>query len=217
MNFYLYAAFCLTIYIAGVISLVRFKNINEMYYPFIFCVWIGCINETLSIFLMLRGYQSLVNNNIYVLVESLLLIWFLKKIGVFRKHGSLFNLFNILLIIFWVSETFLFKNITQNSTFFRIFYSLVVVLFSITAVNHLVFSNRKNLLGNSTFLLCISFIIYFSYKILVQAFVANGVSRNSSFLLNLYLIMIYINLGVNLLYALAVLWMPEKLRFSSQF
>lgn len=214
MNFYLYAALSLTIFVAGVISLIRFPKINETYYPFVFCLWIGCINESLNIYLVINGYQTLLNNNIYALIESVLLIWFLKEGRLIKKH---FIILVLSLIIGWSVETFVIRNITDNSTLFRIFSSLAIVILSIKVINRLIFSQQKHLLKSSTFLLCIAFIIYFTYTVLVQSFVIYGVDRQSTFLLNIYVIMIYVNLAVNLLYALAVLWMPKKARYISPF
>ena len=83
---------------------------------------------------------------------------------------------------------------------------------SISMINKLIFTIEGPLLREPTFLLCISFVIYFTFKALIQSFVIYGVNRTSAFLLNIYVIMVYINLVCNLLHALALLWMPRKAR-----
>jgi hypothetical protein len=209
MNYYLYVGFNLSIFIAGIIGLVRFTKIDPDYYPFLFCLWIGCVNELLSVVLIANGRQTLVNNNIYVLVESLMLTWFFKRKGLFKKRTWFPGLI-LAFTIFWTTET-LIRGITSNSTYFRIFYSFAIVIMSIDMVNEIIFTEKK-LARNSLFLLCVCFIVYFTYKALLQAFVLYGVNR-SSFLLHIYVLLIYVNLGVNLIFALAVLWMPQKMKF----
>jgi hypothetical protein len=209
MNYYLYVGFNLSIFIAGIIGLVRFSRIDPAYYPFLFCLWIGCLNEVLSVVLIANGGKTLVNNNFYVLIESLMITWFFYKKRLFKKP-PLFAVLILSFIVFWITET-LIRGITSNSTYFRIFYSFAIVIMSIHMVNEIIFTEKK-LTRNSVFLLCVCFIVYFTYKALLQAFVLYGVSR-SSFLLHIYVLLIYVNLGVNLVYALAVLWMPRKMKF----
>jgi len=67
---------------------------------------------------------------------------------------------------------------------------------------------------DAVFILCTGFIIYFTFKALIQAFAIYGFSRGNSFLLNIYIIMIYLNFLVNLLYLYAVLWIPTKIKYS---
>ena len=60
------------------------------------------------------------------------------------------------------------------------------------------------------FLISIGFIIYFTYEILVEAFSLYGLNNSLEFQKNVYMILTYLNLFVNLLYALAILWIPRK-------
>jgi hypothetical protein len=203
------------IFLAGIIAVVRFKNINEVYYPFIFCTWIGCLNETISTVLAFSGHATLINSNIYVLIEAILFLQFFYKLGTLTRTMFVALLSSVVLV--WISENFVLGSITHNSTYFRIYYSWLLVLTSIHTINDLITSGTKKLETNSTFLICIGFVIYYTYKILVQAFVLYGVGQSRSFLWNIYVIMIYINFGINLLYAAAVLWMPRKIGFSMRY
>lgn len=212
MNFYLVTALTFCIFIPGIAALIFFKKMDKSFYPFLFCLWAGCVNEILSFILAMNGKQTLVNSNIYVLIESLLLSWYFNKNGVFEKEGR-FVMVICSLLLFWLGENFVFSSLTVNSTYFRIFASLAIVVMSIQLMTKILFGYDRNILQNSDFILCCCFIIYFTFKAMVQAFVIYGVTRNMDFLMKIYNIMLYINLGVNLLYTLAVLWMPRKARF----
>lgn len=213
MNFYLATAFNFSIFLPGILALFSFRKIERRYYPFIYCLWIGCANETLSLWLILHKQHSLVNSNIYVLLEAVLLTWFFKAAGILNTRQK-FTWMVLLLLLTWMAENFLFSTIKANSTYFRIFASVLIVGLSVQLISSQVFDSRQNILLNPQFILCSCFIIYFGFKAMLQSFAIYGWTRDVNFLLKIYSIMLYINLGVNLLYMLAVLWMPRKVSFT---
>jgi hypothetical protein len=213
MNATISEIFALSILIPAAIALVRFNDVDRSFYPFFVLLWIGALNEVLSVVLLSLGYPTLINNNIYVLGEALSILWFFRNVGAeFLKKG-IFLLLASSFIIFWLVENFIIGTITQISSYFRIYYSFVVVILSITTVNHQIVSITKSLLKLPLFLITIGFIIYFTYKILVEAFWVYGLNNSRQFQQNVYAIMMYLNLFVNLLFALAVLWIPRKREF----
>lgn len=215
MNFYLVTAFNFSILMPGILAAILFKEMDKRYYPFIVCLWIGCFNEVLSLWLIHIKMQTLVNSNIYVLVEALLLLSYFRSAGMI-KQGKKFYFVLALIMLCWIAENFIFGSILLNSTYFRIFASLLIVGLSLQFVGEIIFNTRQNILKNADFILCACFIVYFSFKALIQSFVIYGSTRNIYFLMKIYNIMLYINLGVNLLYILAVLWMPRKVKFILQ-
>jgi hypothetical protein len=213
MNFYLVIAFSFSILIPGITAVVRFGKVERRYYPFFYCLWLGCLNEALSLWLTLHHRQTLINSNVYVLLESLLLTWFFRRTGVLKSKKQLIITVTML-SVFWVAENFVISNVRENSTYFRIFASLLISGLSILLVTEIIFDIKVNLLKNPEFILCCCFITYFSFKALDQAFVIYGLTRDTNFLIKVYNIMLYINLGVNLLYIPAILWMPRKVPFT---
>ena len=215
MKFYFYLALNSSILIPGIVALIRYKTVDGRYYPFLYCLWVGCINEFLSLYLIINEQRTLINHNIYVLLESLLLLLFFFRSGYSFSKNVLFTLWAVFIAV-WVSENFIFRSITVNSTYFRIFYSFILVLLSVNTINKKIFTRNKGLLSDATFMICCGFIIYFTYKIIVQAFAIYGFSKQSAFLLNIYIIMYYINFTVNIIYTFAVIWMPRKIKYSLQ-
>lgn len=212
MNHYLASAFSSSIFIPSMVALVFFRKIDKSYYPFLFCLWLGALNEVLSFILLNSKVYTIVNNNIYVFVESILLTWYFNNKDVpAKRQGSV--IICLLLIVFWTSESLVFKTISANSTYFRIFYSMVIVMLSIQLINRTFLECTNNLYLDADFILCCCFIIYFIYKALLQAFIIYGLTRNYAFLEKIYDILYCINLGVNLLYTFAIVCMPRKIRF----
>jgi hypothetical protein len=202
----------LSIYIAGVLALFRFKKVSSNYKPFIYCIWCGCINELISIILIKSHLQSNINNNIYVLLEAILLLFLFRNLQSFNKAKWLFYLLMFSLVAIWLIENIFIGNITTVKLYFRVIYSFAVVLLSIEMINRIMLSGRK-LFHNADFIICVGFIIYYTFKVLVHSFWLYGLGLSSDFLLHIYFTLVIINLVTNILYGFAVLWMPKKRGF----
>lgn len=214
MNYNLVIIFSFSISIAAFIGFIRFKKIDSTLYPFIFSIWIGFINEIISFLMTKNGQTTAINNNIYVLIEALLITWQFNNWGLFRRPWFLFPLVLILFIISWIIEYFFVYEITSIGSYFRVLYSFMIVLMSINVTNGLIVRDRRSILKNPVFLICIGFIFYYTYKVLVETFWIYGLNYSRGFRNNVYFILTYVNLFSNLIYALAVLWMPMKQRFT---
>lgn len=212
MNYTLITLFGFSISVAAIVGWIRVKQISPIYYPFLICIWLALLNETLSFVLEKAGLYSNVNNNIYVLGESLLISWQFQKWKLLSR--KMFIIVMAGLILTWTIENIIINSIFNITSYYRILYSFLIVLMSITQLNVLIARERKSLFKNSAFLLCIGFIIYYTYKVLVEMFWLYGLNSGSGFRKSVYAILLYLNFFVNLIYALAVLWMPRKHRFS---
>ena len=206
-----------SILIAGILGIIRYKKIRAEYYPFIYLLWIGCVNETISYFLAINRSNSIINGIIYGLCESLFLLWFFKNLGIFSRRRVLFYVFLFLFISIWIFESFFNESFgSKFNSYFGVAYSLSVVLLSIHAINGLLFKERE-ILKNPAFLICLGFVVFFTYKVVVEMFWIYGLRESRSFRMNVYSILVYINLICNLIYALAILWMRKKQAFTLQF
>ncbi|MDB5198768.1 MAG: hypothetical protein JWO92_731 [Chitinophagaceae bacterium] len=212
VSLFILNAFSFSIFIAGTIAVVRYNKINKSFYPLLFCIWIACINEVISFILVEQGHKTVVNNNIYVFIEALLITLLFKNLGLFRNK-TIFYVIIFAIIIEWVTENLILGKISAYSIYFRIFYSFIISLMSISTVNRLIAYGTKRMLVNPVFLICLSFIIYFVFKVLIYTFWIYGLSK-IGFLQKVSSIIIYINLFTNLIYALSVLCMPKKIEYS---
>jgi hypothetical protein len=196
---------------------VRFSRIAPAFYPFLICIWLGCLNEIISIVLAYMGYFTMVNNNIYVLAESMLIVFQLVKWGALGKFYRAGIWIMVLMLCIWLAENVFVFSLNGLSSYYRLFYSVVIVLLSIQVNNRLILTEKKLLIKNSMFLVCLGFIFYFTYKILAEIFWLYGLKASPGFRENVFSIMVWINFLVNLIYAFAVLWMPAKQRFTMQY
>jgi hypothetical protein len=200
--------------IGALIGLVRFKQVSSTYFPFILLLWVGLLTEIITIFSIDLFKSNAVTSNIYVLVESLLILWFFKNLEPDRKNNLRFNILALLFLAAWITDNFFISRITRFSSYFRILYSFITVLMSIHMINRLILEERSGIIKNSIFLITIGFIVFFTYKTLIEIFWVYGLNASRDFRVEVYRIMIYINLAVNLIYALAVLWIPKKREYT---
>jgi hypothetical protein len=207
----------LSIFIAGIIGIFRFSQIESMYRPFIYLIWIGCVSEVLSIYFAYRYHNNLAIQTIYALLESLLLLWFFTKLGVFKNHKKFVYLFGTVFVISWAIDNFWSGAFgSRYSFYFDTIYALFIVLLSIRAVNNLLFT-EKELLKNPTFLICIGLIIFFTYQIIQRMFGLYGLKDSMEFRRSVQGLLMVINCLTNLVYALAVLWMRKRRPFTFEF
>ncbi|HEY8690433.1 MAG TPA: hypothetical protein VIM07_14455 [Chitinophagaceae bacterium] len=215
MNHSLVMILSFSIIVPAIIGIFRFRKLNQIYFPFLLCIWIGLLNEFISVLLIdLFHVSNSVNTDIYCLMEALLYTWLFKNLNLFTssKHYKLLLSF---LCTAWLIDNFIISQITLFDSYFTIVYSLMIVLMSITILNRLIVQ-QINLLANSTFLICAALIVYFTLMALMEIFWLYGLNSSSIFRLNIYRIMSYINLSVNLIFAIAILWMHRKQEFTLQ-
>lgn len=199
--------------IAAIVGLIRIRLIDRVYFPFIILLWAGLLNEIVNSVVINRGYSNALNSNIYVLVEALLILLFFYRLGLFREKPYVF--FGLLLLFtgVWIAENFIFFDIHYFTSYFRILYSFIIVLLSIHQINQLSQQERRRIIRHPSFLIMIGFIAFFTYKTLVEIFWVYGLNASMDFQAGVYRIMTYINLAVNIIFLIAVLWMPRKREF----
>lgn len=214
MNFTLVVILSLSIIIPAMIGLIRFAKINEAFYPFIFCIWLGSINEIISVIIVTAHHSNAVNGNIYLLAESLLLVWQFQRWKLFNKNSIWFIGIVASLLFLWCTENFIISGITHFDSYFRIYYSTLLTFMSISILNRLIVTERRSLMKNPVFIICVALIIYYTMSILAEVFWIYGISLNKTFQTNVYHISVITNFISIILYTLAILWMPIKQRFS---
>lgn len=192
------------------IAIVRFKIIGMSYYPFIGAQILGLINELVYDPVAIKFGTSAPSENIHVLLETMMFVWQFKKWNLFTNKKT-YILLQSFITITWFCEIFYHKTLLIFFSFFIILSSFLIILLSINMVNRLLISLNGILFKNPIFLISAGFIIFFTYRIIVEVFWVSNIS--GVFADNVYLILSIINFLVNIVYALAVLWIPRKQTF----
>lgn len=195
----------------AIAGIIRFKYIIRDFYPFLFVIFLGAVNELISTVRIYNVGTNAINGNVYVLVEYLLIIYQFFKWDLFRRRFLFF--LAAAGIFIWATDNFILNSIVQNNSLFRTFYSLVIVMLSTNELSKLLVYERGPLIKNATFLICITFLFYYGCKAFVEAFNAFHLGFSHNLLWNLWIILYFVNAIANLLYAIAILWIPRKREF----
>ena len=213
MNYSIIEIFSYSIIIPVMISIFLLKRRDGRFLPFFVLLWTGLLGElatSLSINLVGSNAEAA---NIYVLIEALLVLWIFDRWQLFLSRSWVY-LIGIGFILAWTLENLVFSSLHIFNSYYRILYSFTLVILSINQINKLLFEENKPVFPNPVFLICIAFVVFFTYKTLVEIFWIYGLNSSRQFNASVYRIMSFINLFANLLYALACLWMPRKREFS---
>jgi hypothetical protein len=201
-----------SIVIAVIIGVIRFKKIAADFYPFLLVILTGLVNESLSLVLIYTTGSNTINSNFFVLLEYALLLWqFYRWEG--RHHKKYFLLAGIGLAI-WITDNLLVNTLAQNNSLFRVFYSFVILFLSIDEINKLIIFENEDLLKNACFIICFTFLFYYGLKAFIESYNMFHLGLSKGLLQSLWIILYFVNVVANLLYAIAILCMPPKLKFT---
>lgn len=208
----------LLIVIPAIIGWVRFQKISPAFLPFLILTWLGAFNEILNAVLILGFRQyNIVNTNLYQLAESLLILWQFRRWRLFSSDKIYLGIFASFVFAFLLENILTSKIYLGFNSYFHIFYSFVLVLLSINMMNHVLLKERSVVFKNPVFITCCVFIIIFTYTVLVETFWAYGLKMSNDFTVKLLHIFVVINFLCNIIYTLAILWMPKRQAFTLQY
>ena len=203
-----------SIAIAAIIGLIRFTRIHKSYQPFIFITIASLSNEVISHILIHYKKSNAITINLLGLADALLWLWQFRRWNGFNKQGFQFQLAVILMISIWIFENLVLGKLFTFSSVYAIVFSFAVVFLSINQLNRQIVEETRNLFTNARFLICAGAVLFFTYRILVECFYLLDMQKSDSFLAHVFSILAIVNLIVNLLFALATLWIPERQKFS---
>jgi hypothetical protein len=213
--------FSLSIGFAVIIGIVRFRRIDSAYYPFIYNIIVALLVEILNRILTVRGHPSafMLVLNIFSYIDFFLFLWLFHNWGLFNRKKSTFIAIAGTFFIIWLLNNILVTGFIKHNLYFFILYSFALIFFSVNTFNKAVVHERSSIFRNPKFWICLGIIIFYSFFIVT---VSTGISlfmHNVSveFRRGLQSISVFSNLLVNLLYAVAVLWIPRKKNFTSLF
>lgn len=192
-----------------VIGLIRFNRTVSSYQPFLLLLALAFISESISfICIEVLSTSNAIPFNLYGLAECMVVLYQFYVWGFLKRKRLLYIILVAGLTATWVTENLILSRIEDFSPVFRVTYAFIAVLLSINEINYLIVQDNKSLLRNSRFLICLGFIIIFIYQIIYEA--SFFVGSDTVMTLRIVFMFNYINAFVNLIYAIAVLFIPVK-------
>lgn len=204
-----------TILIPLITGLVRRRRIGRGYQPFFIVIVAAVVAEIVDFYLIkVRHHSNAIPNNIYALIEAVLIVWQFHVWGLLRTKRAGFYGLVLLLFLVWMIENLVFGHITEFPPYFMFFYSFLAVLFSVNKINFMITHDNRNLLKRPDFLLCIGFIIFFIYKIVYEWAYQVSLYDETRVTTIIIASFAYINALTNIIFAIAFLLIPAPQKFS---
>ncbi len=166
---------------------------------------------------MRLGYYNIFHYNIWFLLDAIVLLWSFKKWNLFESK-KVYNSLWILISICWLLESIFLSKLTRDyNSYFRILYSFLIILMSISTINSLLMKERKPLIKNPIFVICCTFVLLNTITVLGEAFFASHLQLGNNFRINVDHVIVYTGWLCNTVYAITILWMPKKQAFILQY
>jgi hypothetical protein len=213
MNSYLVSTILsYTIAPATVLAVYFFRQRRFTYLPFLLLLVGATLNEVVSTVVIYQKMSNAVNSNIYVLAECLLLIWLFAQWEPDLSKGRRYYCTAVLFTCIWIGDNIVFNSIYTFNPFFRIAYSVLIVIMSSDHLSYLLTNNCFSP-WNSRSMLCIMFLVKYCYKVFTQLFVAFDPGYSNAFYEVFFFVWIIINTLSNIVFLMVVLWMSRKERY----
>ena len=217
MDFYIAASLSLSMMVPAIIAAVRLPNISSEFDPFLIFIWLNAFNVGFGNIIEPLGYYNIVHYNIWFLSDAFILLWLFKKWNLFESKKLYYSI-GIMFAICWAAETIFLSKFTGDfNSYFRILYSFIVILLSISMINNLLLKANINPLKNSIFLICCTFVLLNTITVIGEAFFAYNLILGNKFRMYMEDLITFINVLCSLFFALIILWMPKKQAFTLQY
>ena len=203
-----------SIAIAAVIGLIRLHKVYAAYQPFIFITMASFLNEVVSHLLIMHRKSNAIAINVFGLFDALLWLWQFRRWNIHQKRRMLFEFAAIVLVILWLIENIALKKLFVFGAIYPITFSLLIVLFAAIEAARQIAKDKSSLIRTPKFMICCGVVLFYTYRMLIECFYLPGISGSNIFLGNLFTIVSFVNFIVNIFYALVVLCIPEKQKFS---
>ena len=195
---------------AALAGIIKLRQVDADYHPILLLLLLGLANEILSSLLIYNGYSNAVNTNIFLLLEVLLILWQFKCWGLYDEYVYLIKYIGLALVLCWFFVFWKNGNLFLFLPLFRYVASALIVIMSMLMIIKLTITYNGKLLRCSMFLFCTSFCIYFSTAVLVEVFLQMKAEISGEFKDAVFKSGSIVNVICNLIYLIAVLWMPKK-------
>lgn len=201
----------LSILLVACAAFYRYKLFYSTISLFLVLMVAGGINEILSYYLVLHGLHNSANSNIYVLAEFILLCLQFFKWGTLKDQ----IFYGILTggILLWIADNLMLHRLSDNNSFFRMGYSLVIFLLSINTMNKLITAEKERHDSFCIFNISIACTLYFGFKTFAEVFNLFDIGIKQVFYYYLWFGLSVLNGFCNILYTIAILCYPRRQPF----
>ncbi|GAA4337829.1 hypothetical protein [Flaviaesturariibacter amylovorans] len=209
MPYWLQHTLSFSILFPVLVGILRYRQLDARYLPFLLLMWIGFANEQVSYVSGKLFRTNAPNSNLWFLAEALLCLWCFYRWRLFRKP-LVPCLIGGAYVLFWAMETFLLRSILDFSVYFHICYAFATVLMAIQYINKLIVTEQQLSIRHGDFTICTALVIFNTGAVFSECFWLYAFTENAKFGDSVFLITTFANFFTNIMYGFALLWVPRR-------
>ncbi|WP_341840450.1 hypothetical protein [Chitinophaga caseinilytica] len=210
MTYLASALLSFTIAIPLVVALVRIHKVRTSYFPFMVLLLLAFTTEVASEISLRLTRENTAISNIYTLLEFGVILWQFHAWGFLRRRKALLIMLAAVSFIAWVIENIAYGRLETNFCSATVFLnSLIVVFLCINEINALIASFSGHLFRNAQFLICLGLMIISIYSLITEGTMLID-PKNAVVEWRIFNIFSFTNAFVNLIYAIAVYFIPVR-------
>jgi len=198
----------------AVLVAIRFHKMPQKFYPFVFLVWIAASISIMSmLFIHFSGFVNGVSK-IYGLIEPVLLLYFFSQMGRLQHKYVNWWTISILLAVAWIIDAIFVNSFGSLESFYRVFYSLLMVFVTMEQINYLIVSVRAALYKEPLFLISIALLVNFAFRSTIEVVYMFHLKMSDDFWTKIFFILQLVNTLSNVTFGVAILWIHKKQKFT---
>jgi hypothetical protein len=201
-----------------VIGLIKYKKIHNKHKPFILLLALYAATEMSSLILinLNLGFYLTFLMNIFVLFDFIFLFvilstWTRSKI----ERTDFLIIFPFFLL--WVWDNFFFSRLSVTNSIFRIGYSLMICIKSISLINKQLMRIDRNVIKNPFFIIGATLLLFFTYKSIYETIYFIYLNLNKEISYWSFYVLVFVNILSYILFIIAILCMEKKTKLSSTY
>jgi hypothetical protein len=192
-------------------GLIRWKQIRQMYQPFLILMFIGTATELLNYFTNPNGRQYSSIINVFSLVEWFFIIAQFYYWRYYSHTRVWYPYIGLVCLVLWFIEILFIGHFTEVAVIFRLASAFLVITLAINEINYIIINESRELLKNARFLICTGFLIYFLYQLLLEGFIKITADEKDPVAGQIMKLSFYNNAFVNVIYGIAIWFIPKKI------
>lgn len=189
------------------IAVARWKDTIARFWPMMLLFFLGFVGEYSVWFSVQNRASWQPFNNLYILADSLLIpIQF--AVWGFLSRRFLFFAILLPLLAAWFYFHLWPGSLYFISAYYRVAYSFVILLLTISSINYLLIHTRYSVNRNPIFLFLAGFLVFYSYQLIYETAYAFSMVAEPHWNILLNRTFALINFACNILYGIAVCCIP---------
>lgn len=200
------------------LGLIKHKKIHYKYKSFILLLALYAATEVSGLVLIKlnRGAYLTLLMNIFVLLDFIFLFIMLSKWTKNKMERTDFMII-FLFVLLWIWDNFFFSKLSVTNSIFRISYSLIICVKSISLINKQLMRIDKLFFKNPSFIIGFTLLLFFTYKSIYETIYLVNLNLNKEISYLAFYVLVFVNFLSYLLFIIAILCMEKKTKLSSTY